>query len=63
MAKEGVKPGELLDRFSAILPGGHEVVIKVVNGYPPWIDAVLFKDGCLAYALKPAPTFLLGTRR
>lgn len=54
-----VKSGDTIAVFTAEFGGGFSADIKVVNGEPPYIDAVLFKNGCEVYMVEPHE-FLLG---
>lgn len=60
--------GEIIDQFSFVL--GHsgigllEVDIKLVNGSDdcgPYVDAILFEDGCEMFCLEPGFESLCGT--
>lgn len=57
---DGVKSAEVIDKFTADFKKGFSVDIKVVNGEPPYIDAILFKNGCEVYMLEAHEEFLLG---
>lgn len=51
--KDSLKDGEVLHKETVDFGQGIEVDIKVVNSTPPYVDAVLFHDGCEVGLLEP----------
>ncbi len=47
-----------IETFTAIFDDNHEIDIKVCQGNPPFVDAVLFIDGCGAGCLDVTDTLI-----
>jgi hypothetical protein len=55
---ENYKNADVIQTWSANFGDGIEADIKLVNGDTPYIDAVLFQDGCEVNVLDVSETLL-----